>query len=302
MSEPDLLEEADPEEAFTALADETRVAILQALWNPTMHWGGPETLSFSDLRDAVGVRDSGQFNYHLDKLRGRFVRKRDGGYELTVAGRQIVGAIHAGAYTMSGSVEPIPLEESCPSCGGSMTFHYEDEHMAIECGDCDLQLTAGVPPGVFEGLDREEFPAVATQYLRATLDKVKRGFCWYCDGQIERDIVPVRDLVPPEREDVGVDEDVPMAKYTCGRCGASLTNDLGTSFLEEPAVATFFDDHGVDVQGPDWWRLNLFDRARVEFVDEAESRARITFEAGDDRLALVVDEEHEVLEVDRAPA
>ena len=41
------------------------------------HPDDPRT--FSELREAVGMRDSGQFNYHLDKLLGTFVRVTEEG-------------------------------------------------------------------------------------------------------------------------------------------------------------------------------------------------------------------------------
>ncbi|MEF8884798.1 MAG: helix-turn-helix domain-containing protein, partial [Haloarculaceae archaeon] len=94
MDEPRPVETRDPDEAFAALADDTRVDILRALWSDE-----DQRATFSELREAVGMRDSGQFNYHLDKLVGRFVRKTDDGYELTLAGLYVNGAIEAGAIS-----------------------------------------------------------------------------------------------------------------------------------------------------------------------------------------------------------
>jgi DNA-binding transcriptional ArsR family regulator len=69
MSETDAGEEGlltdcvdclDPAEAFAVVGNETRLAILEALWR------SPERpVTFSDLRRRVGMRDSAQFNYHL---------------------------------------------------------------------------------------------------------------------------------------------------------------------------------------------------------------------------------------------
>jgi hypothetical protein len=53
-----------PSEAFALFADETRVAIVEALAERTTA-EGTDGLSFAELRRAVGVRDAGQFNYHL---------------------------------------------------------------------------------------------------------------------------------------------------------------------------------------------------------------------------------------------
>src|SRR6056297_3085653 len=63
----------EPAEAFGLVANETRLSILQALW------GAEERpVAFSDLRRAVGMADSAQFNYDLQQLEGHFVTKVEG--------------------------------------------------------------------------------------------------------------------------------------------------------------------------------------------------------------------------------
>lgn len=74
-----------PDEAFAALGNETRMAILQALWDSR------DPLSFSDLRDAIGIQDPGRFHYHLSHLTDHFVRKSGKGYVLRAAGNTSFG-------------------------------------------------------------------------------------------------------------------------------------------------------------------------------------------------------------------
>ncbi|GAA0199844.1 helix-turn-helix domain-containing protein [Haladaptatus pallidirubidus] len=71
-------------EALGTLASEHRIAILRELAV------ADEPLAFSELRERVGIRDTGRFNYHLSKLRERFVRETDGKYELGHAGERVV--------------------------------------------------------------------------------------------------------------------------------------------------------------------------------------------------------------------
>lgn len=52
------------------LADETRVGILRALVDRVRTTPDDPTMWFAELQLAVGVRDSGTFNYHLEKLEG----------------------------------------------------------------------------------------------------------------------------------------------------------------------------------------------------------------------------------------
>ena len=74
------------EEAFSALGNQTRMQILLALWRAYDPFASDNAVPFSELFEAVGVDDSGQFNYHLGKLRERFVTRRETGYELTPVG------------------------------------------------------------------------------------------------------------------------------------------------------------------------------------------------------------------------
>ncbi|MGQ5516099.1 winged helix-turn-helix domain-containing protein [Halococcus saccharolyticus] len=102
----------DPTDALSALGNETRVAILRELAD------ADDTLSFSDLRDRVGIRDSGKFNYHLSELCAYFVRETESGYELGHAGTRVIDAA-------TSRDEPVPRDDSdavdasetCPVCG-----------------------------------------------------------------------------------------------------------------------------------------------------------------------------------------
>jgi DNA-binding transcriptional ArsR family regulator len=264
----------DPADAFAALADGTRVAILRALWE-----ADDQTATFSELREAVGVGDSGQFNYHLDKLAGHFLRKTDDGYELALAGRRVIGSLLEVAYTKRGSIDPIALDRSCSHCGGDRTFRYEDERVTIDCADCSLSARFEVPPGVFAGHDREAFPAVARRYLRVMLYEAASGFCPFCEGRFEVAVDP---------EGVAADDyeyDFPTARYTCTRCGEELVTDLGTALLFEPAVVGFYADHGIDVREGALNRSIVTDD--VEVLAEDPPGVAVTYTADGERLRVV---------------
>ena len=137
------VEHQSPEAVFGLLGDDTRVAILRALGERP-----DRPVAFGDLRERTGVRDSGQFNYHVGKLRGTFVRKTDDGYELTHAGRQIVGAMYAGTYTASATIDPITVEAACPLCANDIRITYADEVVAMACTGCDdWRNEFSFPPG-----------------------------------------------------------------------------------------------------------------------------------------------------------
>jgi DNA-binding transcriptional ArsR family regulator len=71
---------------FDLLSDGTRLAIVRALAEHRHDDPAHVALTFSELRERVGARDAGRFNYHLGKLRGVLVEKTDAGYRLTPRG------------------------------------------------------------------------------------------------------------------------------------------------------------------------------------------------------------------------
>ena len=289
-----IVETADPEEAFSTLADATRIEILRALWE-----ADGQTASFSDLREAVGVRDSGKFNYHLGKLTGRFVEKSDEGYTLRTAGQNIVGSLLAGSYTVEAAIDPIELEESCPLCSGALTFDYVDERGAIDCESCPFTTSFPIPPGSFADCPVEQFPQVADRYLKTLLIQSRNGFCAACEGRVDPRIGTFDELAsidsPPE-----FDENV-LVVYDCDRCGAGTQVNLATIMLEHPVVAGFHYEYGIDVTTIPVWRLGTVDEEPESVLLEDGSLASVTYAVDDGRIAVTVDESLEVVDVDRHP-
>lgn len=275
-----------PEAAFALLGNELRMNILQALFEDPFT---PQ--SFSTLREHVGERDSGKFNYHLGKLVGRFVRKTEDGYELTLAGWQIVGAILAGTYTESGTIEPIALDVPCPECDGAVQLTYEDERVTVTCLDCDEQLSsAGVAPGVIEGYEREDVPMVFEQWMRALVDQAERGFCVSCSGRVVPEV-----LVDGDHPQLGtIDE--PRVIYTCQRCPEIVTMGVPSALLGHPAVIGFHYDHGIDLRTVPTWSLDWASNdPTVESRDPLRVCVDVTLDG--DTLELVVDEDLAVCEI-----
>lgn len=293
MSDAHIVESADPSEAFAAPSDDTRVQILQALWEADNH-----ELSFSELREAVGVRDSGQFNYHLGKLTEKFAVKGDDGYELTVAGANVVGALLAGAYTKEGNVETMPLDDPCPFCGGDRTFSYEDETVRFDCEGCEAGIYYGIAPGVFAEYDAEAFPVVADRYLRAEIAEVRNGFCPHCEGRVQPRVATAVATSDPSADPPERFRDLPTARYDCKRCGEEFAIDLGTALLDEPLVVAFYHDHGVDVREPPLTRF-VADKDRTDILERHPIRANVSYVAGGARLTLTVDSSLDVVGVER---
>lgn len=79
-------EPAAAADVFELLGNETRVRIVAALYGQWQAAPGQPCLTFSELCERVGVADTGQFNYHLRRLRDVLIDKREAGYALTPLG------------------------------------------------------------------------------------------------------------------------------------------------------------------------------------------------------------------------
>lgn len=289
MSESPAVEEVPPTEAFAALADPTRIAILRALWEADDH-----TATFSELRAAVEMDDSGRFNYHLSKLRDRFISSTDDGYCLRLAGTRVVGALLSGAYTQTGSVEPVAMDQPCPYCDGSLTFRYGDEQIIIDCDDCEqVSIQFRVPPGVFAGYDHEMLPDVTERYARNLIQQARTGFCMICEGRVSPQVA----VETPPSDTEGLSR-IPLVYYECARCGETINSDLGTAFLDHPDVVAFYHDHGIDVRETPIWQFVAVDEESVRVLEEEPLRMNVIHTADDDRLTLTVGEGLDVLSIE----
>lgn len=91
---------------FDLLSDESRLEIIGALYRAGSH-SPSDPIPFSDLFDRTGLTDTGQFNYHLRRLRGPFVEKTDDGYCLTTEGATIGRLLDQEHTTDDGSSERV---------------------------------------------------------------------------------------------------------------------------------------------------------------------------------------------------
>ncbi len=265
------VERRSPEDVFGLLGNGVRIEILRVLGET------PEKpLSFSELRERADIDDSGNFNYHLEKLLGSFVRK-DGDYELTHAGEQIVGAMLAGTYTADATVDAIPLDWDCLLCGGAMVAEYFREHARIHCRACEKGAVFPFPPGSLDQFDRDELPAAFARWLRHLVQQTTAGFCHVCAGRVDGRL---------ERLPGGTESDPKPTQITfeCRQCGGGMRFSGSTLVTHHPEVEGFFLDHGLDLLSGHpsraWSRLDRFDsqivandppRVEIIFAHEGET-------------------------------
>jgi len=299
-------ETGDPEEAFGLVANELRFGIVEALWDARTE--GTTPLSFSDLRERVGLRDSGQFNYHLSKLTPRFVRQVEDGYQLTYAGQQVVGAAVSGTYTDADvTVDPVTAGD-CPQCAATIEAEYDQGSIVIDCVDCDLTVTDGLPapPVLAAHHDPDELPAVFDRLVRTRIRTLTEGFCSLCGGPV--DSTPLAFLAADEHgfdaagTDQGEDEDgTAGVAYQCRACDREIYSVVAACVLDHPAVAGAYHDNGVDLRQTPVWELEWVGDADTTVESESPPRLVVSFEVGDETVRVTVDDDCRVVESEREP-
>lgn len=227
------VERQSPDAVFGLLSNELRVEILK-----TLGQSSDTGLSFSELFDRVDVSDSGNFNYHLNELCGSFIRKA-GTYELTYAGKQVIGAIYAGTYTANATVEPVSIGWTCLLCGGEMSAEYRDETAIIRCVDCEKGARFPFPPGSLDQYARDDLPRVFSRWWHHSIKRIAGRFCPTCAGRLSGELVrlPDEDGTQPS-----------MAEFGCDRCGTHLRVSGATLATIHPVVEGFLTEHGFDTR------------------------------------------------------
>ena len=290
--DPDADGDAFPvDEAFALIGDDLRAEILRVLGRRPH-----EGLTFSELRDGVEMDvDSGQFNYHLQKLVGHFVEKTDDGYVLRPAGLALYRAIRSGTFTQRVALEAVDAGFDCYHCGSPVELSLEDGWLEMACTGCDhVYTTSRLPPSAVEG-DRESLLDRLDQYNRHRYLAATKGVCPVCANELSLAFVDGEELVFE-----GTDRHEAFVSRHCSHCGRTQYMPVGMALLYEPAVISFFHDHGRDLTDVPHWELEwaLTDETlTVRSSDPWEFGLRIP--CGDETLEVVVDDELTVVEATR---
>ncbi|PSQ15275.1 ArsR family transcriptional regulator [Halobacteriales archaeon QS_8_69_26] len=288
--------DADPTEAFEIVDDGTRVAILRALAERRAEHPRDPALSFSELRKRVGTRDSGRFNYHLDRLRGRFVEKHgeSDGYVLTPSGQKVVSAVLAGAYERGEDRGPMEVDADCFVCGAPLSAEYVDGMVRVTC-EHGHGFRDTAPPGAVEDRRMEEVLMLADRVARQEIELAVEGVCPECFGPAPPSIVSLDEDERPHEDTTHLFVSV------CERCGMTSATLVGCCVVRHPAVVSLYYEHGIDVRERPVWELGFVAEGPV-VEGEDPLRLRVDVAVGDDAVALTLDGTATVVDVERSPA
>ncbi len=309
-----------PDDAFTVLGNETRIGILQALGE------SDEPLSFTELRDRVGVRQGGEFNYHLDRVVGHFVEKTDGGYLLRQPGRRVVQAVLSGAVTEDPTIERTELDQHCWWCGSPIEMSYREERVDLYCTGCEgtygdlgarrpaptaqhdrtIPSSLGylgnllLPPSGVTSRTAEEAYRAAWVWEMLEYIAISNNICPRCSGSIDASVHVC------ERHDT--------SDGVCETCGNQSAIDLHVrcrncvfrnrvffvhTLYDAPEFLAYLATNEVSPLRTE--SVVRMAHAMVPFDEEILStdpfEARLTFVIGGETLALTVDENLSVVDV-----
>ncbi len=259
-------------DAFALLADETRAGILRALAAHRRE-SPEEGLAFSELRERVGTRDSGNFNHHLGKLTGRFVADTPSGYQLTPAGTRLAALVAAG-FESSDSPSAERIDGACPDCESPLFVSYEDGVVTVACENDHLLPRALVQPPAADR-DAEGLAAVASLSALQTAECVADGVCSVCDGVAETELTRTGH------------EALPFAYVsTCTVCDTPMTVPPGLVLARHAAVVSFWHERGVDAFETPVWDLPVWNHATERVVEETPLVLDVTLSLDGDELEV----------------
>lgn len=313
-----------PDAAFSLLANETRFEIVRALWelyDPQDRghvvkfadlYEGDAAVAFSELYDRVGYDDTGNFNYHLERLTDHFVRRTDGGYELTEAGFEVARAVIAGTVSDRPRVDPTEIEERCPRCEAPVVVDYDDHHLHVSCTEClglwqnaagddGVVFTLPLPPtGLAERTLTEAFHATIaynSNRIRSFVD----GVCPDCSSVVETsvDVCETHDLADRGGCPACHRQHAVEVTVACTRCKSVSRGPLTIAILAHPAVTAFYHDHGLDHQFSTWESFGRAQTVTETVLDTDPLRVRVVIPCGDERLRVDLDASLAAVDVGR---
>lgn len=307
-----------PDDAFAVLGNATRMRILRTLAD------ADAPLSFSELRERSGLPDSGQFNYHLNKLVGHFVTNPDGRYELRSAGLRVIEAVLSGAITDTSELPPTRTEVPCHHCGAAITMSFRQDWVAKSCPNCAgtygqaASSSRSLPEGQLEHgyLGGHMFPPAGIQD-RSPSDIVRASRTW---GVLEK-LAIASGLCPrcaaPIETTTTVCEDHEARNGLCDRCGSlhavqfrgTCTNCphvqegvLVNRLFEDTEFLAFLTTRGLNpIRSPPEF-IRVLQTCEEEVLSTDPFEARFTFTIDGDSITLTVDDALMVVDVTERPA
>ena len=241
-SEPDL------EALFKALGNEVRIEILRTLSRAS------RPLPFTTLQEEVGIEDSGNFNYHVDRLTGHFIDRTDRGYVLCYPGRAVIETVRAGKIASDPEIPPRRIDLPCPFCGERQEFHYVDETVHLRCTNCTgvvgephdvgTLMSYEFPAAGLRGRTATDIAAAAHRLYEAEVTAMVGGVCPRCGGIVghELEVCDDHDTEGGTICETCHTRYLAWARYTCVNCSHARRFPPWFEAFHLPEVVAFFHE------------------------------------------------------------
>ncbi|MFC6964510.1 DUF7351 domain-containing protein [Halocatena marina] len=266
---------------LAAIGNERRIAILYELQQAYRH--DESSLPYATLKRRVGIRDSGNFNYHLQQLVGRFVFEADDGYALTYAGRKIVSALSAGIFTERAGKRRLDAPGTCYACGeAALVARYEQERLYITCQACGEEVFhAPFPPApVAQRDDRLHAFEVWSRRWNAL---AATGTCPECGSEMNTTLTTQTPMT-------SIGNVSHRFLYTCTNCWARVYLPVGCAVRDHPSVIGFHASHNAELDTQPLWNLSWALSCEYTTFDSDHSCVHLRIPIETDELHLSVDD------------
>lgn len=295
------------DEAFAVLGNDTRMEILRILGE------SEQPLLFSELREQAEIDDPGQFNYHLNQLKGHFVRQTEDGYSLQAPGHRVIQAVVSGGVTGTPIIEPTGVDAPCPYCGQSVEISYGGERLLIRCTECAGAFAGSetdapfvdthpygalgaypIPPAGVAGRSPQDVLAAAVVWVFADFLAINSGVCPRCSMTIERTLQVCEVHNPTGGNcDVCNTRHAVNVDYACPHCThLESTVPVGFNlFLAVPELMSFLSARGIIPAVPSWEATVPMYDYEDEVIDVEPLELKITYTVNGDQLVLTLDDE-----------
>ncbi|MFC5972257.1 helix-turn-helix domain-containing protein [Halomarina salina] len=279
---------ASGESPFSLLADETRLGIVEAIGDRSGD-GEYASLSYSEVRAALDGVDTGNLNYHLRKLRGRFVERTDDGYRLLIPGIRMYQAVASGQFAGDRpTVPPTEVDSRCEGCEEPVQVAYEDGRFFVRCPTCEVtQIRYPLSPNAVDPTDVDGLVSVAMTKIHLDLRSMLDGLCPYCSGAVHHDVSTA------DRGDLGLDERDAFAHLTCSTCGWFNHPAVEMVAFHHHATEQFYEERG---RPGHYTRPNVDGELEVTVESEDPWRIEVRVTLDGDTLRHVVDGDLDVVE------
>ncbi|WP_435064224.1 DUF7351 domain-containing protein [Halobaculum sp. EA56] len=297
-----------PDDAFTLAGNGTRMAILRALWDAYEPYASDNAVPFSELFDRVDVEDTGNFNYHLGKLTGHFVRRTDAGYELSAPGFRIVRAVVAGGVTGNPALAPSRVGETCDRCGSPVAVAYEDGITWVRCRSCEGYWPQrggeifgfGLPPNGLRGRDPDGVLDATIAYSIRRFETMIDGVCPECGAPVAASLAVCDDHDPGEGVcDACGSRFLGVVSAVCDSCKFHWRSPGYAPVSHHPALISFYDDRGVEHVPATWAAIERGFGWVEERVPGAPDRLRLVVGHDGHERRFTLDRTATVVDVER---